>query len=83
MSPNWPGGGALIGAVIGGLVQGKEGALIGAVAGAGTGAIGAAATNKPPDILLPAESLVTFHLAAPITVAVNPVVPAGHFWLFS
>jgi hypothetical protein len=76
-------GGALIGAVVGALANGKKGALIGAAAGVGTGVIGAAATNKPLDIVLPAESLVTFHLAAPITVAVNPVEPAGHFWLFS
>jgi hypothetical protein len=79
------GGGAAIGAVIGALAHGGKGALIGAAAGAGAGAVGAAATNHPLDIVMPAESLVTFRLAGPVTVAVAP--PAApvhhHFWAFS
>jgi hypothetical protein len=77
------GGGALIGTVVGALAHGRKGALIGAVAGAGAGTVGAVATNKPLNIVLPAESLVTFHLSGPITVATNPTTPAGRFWLFS
>jgi hypothetical protein len=69
-------GGAVIGAVVGALVHGGKGALVGAAAGAGAGAVGAAATNRPLDVVMPAESLVTFHLAGPVTVAVNSVVPS-------
>jgi hypothetical protein len=72
------GGGAVIGAVIGALVHGGKGALVGAAAGAGAGAVGAAGTNHPVDIVMPAESLVTFHLAGPVTVAVAPLAPAHH-----
>jgi hypothetical protein len=77
------GGGALIGAVVGALVRGGKGALIGAAAGAGAGTVGAAATNKPLDIVLPAESLVTFHLGGAVTVAINPAAPVRRSWLFS
>jgi len=70
-------------AVVGALVHGGKGALVGAAAGAGAGAVGAAATNHPLDIVMPAESLVTFHLAGPVTVAVTPVVPVHHSWIFS
>jgi len=77
------GGGALIGAVVGALVHGGKGAAIGAVAGAGAGAVGAATTNHPLDVVLPAESLVTFHLAGPVTVAVIPAETSHHSWFFS
>jgi hypothetical protein len=77
------GGGAVIGAVIGAVVHGGKGALVGAAAGAGAGAVGAAATNHPLDIVMPAESLVTFHLSGPVTVAVAPVTPEHHSWFFS
>ncbi|MFZ0393638.1 MAG: BON domain-containing protein [Terracidiphilus sp.] len=59
-------GGALIGALIGGMAGGGGGAAIGAVAGGGAGTIASAATN--PDAWIPAEALVTFHLADPVTV---------------
>jgi hypothetical protein len=77
------GGGAAIGALVGALVHGGKGALVGAAAGAGAGAVGAAATNHPLDIVMPAESLVTFHLSGPVTVAVTPAVPVPHSWFFS
>jgi hypothetical protein len=63
-------GGALLGAVIGGIAGRGEGAAIGAGAGAAAGTAVSAATPGP-NVWIPAEALVTFHLQAPITV--NPV----------
>jgi len=77
------GGVAAIGAVIGVIAGGREGAAIGAAAGAGAGTVGAYATNKTVDIAIPAESLVTFHLAEPVTVTITPKAPARRSWLFS
>ena len=61
------GGGAGGGALIGGLAGGGKGALIGGLLGAGAGTAGAAFTGNK-DVTVPAESVVTFRLAAPITV---------------
>lgn len=61
------GGGAGGGALIGGLVGGGKGALIGAAAGAGAGTAGAAYTGGK-EIVLPAESALSFKLAEPLTV---------------
>ena len=61
------GGGAGGGALIGGLAGGGKGALIGGLLGAGAGTAGAAFTGNK-DITVPAESVVTFKLAEPITV---------------
>jgi len=55
------GGGAALGALIGGLAGGGKGAAIGAGAGAGAGAGGSAFTGNK-EIVLPAESDVTFEL---------------------
>ena len=77
------GAGAVIGVLIGAAAHGGKGAAIGAAAGAGAGAVGAVATNKTRDIVLPAESLVTFHLGEPVTVAIKPASPARHAWIFS
>jgi len=55
------GGGAGLGALIGGIAGGGKGALIGAGAGAGAGTAGAAATGKK-EIALSAESLLSFPL---------------------
>ena len=63
-------GGALIGALIGGAAGGGSGAAIGAVAGGGIGTAASAAAPAA-GAWIPAEALVTFHLAEPITV--NPV----------
>lgn len=63
-------GGALLGAIIGGAVGRGEGAAIGAGAGAAAGTAASAATPGPR-AWIPAEALVTFHLAVPVTV--NPV----------
>jgi len=63
-------GGALLGAVIGGIAGRGEGAAIGAGAGAAAGTVASAATPGP-NVWIPAEALVAFHLKAPVTV--NPV----------
>jgi hypothetical protein len=56
------GGGAGLGALIGGLAGGGKGAAIGALAGAGAGTGGAAFTGNK-DITIPAESALSFTLA--------------------
>jgi len=61
------GGGSGAGALIGGLAGGGAGALIGAGAGAAAGTAGAYATGKK-DVLLPAETLLTFRLEAPVKI---------------
>lgn len=61
------GGGAGLGALIGGLAGGGKGAAIGALAGAGAGTAGAAYTGNK-DVVIPAESVISFHLTAPVTV---------------
>jgi hypothetical protein len=61
------GGGAAGGAVIGALAGGGKGAAIGALVGAGAGTAGAAFTGNR-DITLPAESALSFQLAAPVTL---------------
>ena len=61
------GGGAGGGALIGGLAGGGKGALIGAALGGGAGTAGAAYTGEK-EIVLPAESALTFTLTEPVTV---------------
>jgi hypothetical protein len=60
-------GGAILGAIIGGAIGGGTGAAVGAVAGGGTGAAASAASSGP-NAWIPAEALVSFHLAVPVTV---------------
>lgn len=60
-------GGALIGAIIGGAIGRGTGAAVGAVAGGGAGAAASAASSGP-GVWIPAEALVSFHLATPVTV---------------
>jgi hypothetical protein len=59
------GGGAALGGLIGGLAGGGKGAAIGLAAGAGAGAGGAVLTGNK-DIVLPAESAVSFQLSQPL-----------------
>jgi hypothetical protein len=66
-SAEFIGGGGGGGALIGGLAGGGKGALIGGLLGAGAGTAGAVFTGNK-DITVPAESVVTFKLAEPITV---------------
>jgi hypothetical protein len=61
------GGGTALGAIIGGLAGGGKGAAIGAVAGGGAGAGGAAFTGNK-EIVLPAESALSFRLKSPLEV---------------
>lgn len=61
------GGGAGLGALIGGLAGGGKGALIGGLVGGGGGAAGSAFTGNK-DLVLPAESVVTFDLERSLTV---------------
>jgi hypothetical protein len=61
------GGGAALGALIGGLAGGGKGAAIGAGAGLGAGGAGAAFTGNK-DIVLPAESALSFTLSQPVEV---------------
>src|SRR5262249_20984754 len=59
------GRGGAAGALIGGLAGGGKGALIGAIVGAGAGAGGAAFTGKA-DVVVPAESGLSFKLLQPL-----------------
>jgi len=61
------GGGAAVGALIGGLAGGGKGAGIGALAGGGAGTGGAAFTGNK-NIVLPAESALSFTLAEPLEI---------------
>jgi hypothetical protein len=61
------GGGAGLGAIIGGVAGGGVGALIGSSVGAGAGTAGAAFTGKK-DIRVPAETILSFRLARPVTI---------------
>ncbi|HTC94460.1 MAG TPA: hypothetical protein VK699_13560 [Terriglobales bacterium] len=61
------GGGAGLGALIGGLAGGGKGALIGAGAGAAAGTAGTAFTDNK-DIVLNSEQAVTFRLLKPLEV---------------
>jgi hypothetical protein len=61
------GGGAGLGALIGGLAGGGKGAAIGAIAGAGAGGAGSAFTGNK-DIVIPAESALSFKLLQPVEI---------------
>ena len=61
------GGGAGVGALIGGLAGGGKGAVIGAAVGAGAGT-GVQAATKGQQIRLPSETVLEFHLTAPLAV---------------
>jgi len=65
------GGGGAGGALIGGLAGGGKGALIGALIGAGAGTAGAAFTGKN-DIVLSAETPLTFRLRQPVEIKSHP-----------
>lgn len=60
------GGGAALGGIIGGLAGGGKGAVIGLLAGGGAGTAGAAFTGNK-EIVLPAESALSFTLSQQLT----------------
>ncbi len=60
------GGGAGLGALIGGLAGGGKGALIGGLAGGGAGTAAGAYTGSR-DVVIPAESRITFRLTQSVT----------------
>jgi hypothetical protein len=66
-SAGFIGGGAGAGALIGALAGGGKGAAIGAAAGAGAGTAGAAFTGNK-EIVLPAETLLSFKLKQSVEV---------------
>jgi hypothetical protein len=61
------GGGAGLGAIIGGVAGGGKGALVGGLLGGGGGAAGSALTGNK-DIVLPAETVLTFTLRNKVTI---------------
>ncbi|MGC1781579.1 MAG: BON domain-containing protein [Acidobacteriaceae bacterium] len=61
------GGGAGFGAILGGIAGGGKGAAIGLLAGGGAGAAGSAFTGNK-DIVLPAETVLTFDLQRSVTI---------------
>jgi hypothetical protein len=66
-SAGFIGGGAGLGALIGGLAGGGKGAAIGALAGGGAGTAGTAFTGNK-QIVIPAESVLTFRLDQPVRI---------------
>ena len=67
------GGGAALGAIIGGIAGGGKGAAIGATVGAGAGT-GVSAATKGQQIKVPSETVLTFRLQRPVTVAATSSV---------
>ena len=65
------GGGAGGGAIIGALAGGGKGAAIGGLIGAAAGTAGAALTGKR-DIVIPAETVLTFKLVEPLEIKHRP-----------
>jgi len=65
------GGGAGGGAIIGALAGGGKGAAIGGLIGAAAGTAGAGLTGKR-DIVLPAETVLTFKLVEPLEIRHRP-----------
>ena len=65
------GGGAGLGAIIGGIAGGGKGALIGGLAGGGAGTAGSAFTGNK-QIVLPTETLLIFRLQQPVRISTEP-----------
>jgi hypothetical protein len=61
------GGGGIVGALVGGIAGHGKGALIGGVVGGGAGTAGSAFTGNK-EIVLPAETVLTFHLNHPVHI---------------
>jgi hypothetical protein len=69
------GGGAALGAIIGGLAGGGKGAAIGGLAGAAAGT-GVNAVTKGEQTVIPSETLINFQLQSPVTLTVT-IPPPG------
>lgn len=67
-SAEFIGGGAGLGALVGGLAGGGKGALIGGLVGGGAGTAGAGLTGKK-NIYIPAETTLTFRLSSPVHIS--------------
>jgi hypothetical protein len=67
-SAKFIGGGAGLGALIGGIAGGGKGALVGGLVGGGAGTAGAGLTGKQ-NILIPAETTLTFRLRRAVQVS--------------
>lgn len=65
------GGGAVLGAIIGGLAGGGKGAAIGTLAGGAAGT-GVNAVTRGEQVVIPSETVINFQLKSPITVTVGP-----------
>ncbi len=61
------GGGAVMGSIVGGAFGGGPAALLGGLLG-GLGGAGISSLSSGPRIIIPAESVLTFYLNAPLTV---------------
>lgn len=70
-SAGFIGGGAGLGALIGGIAGGGKGAAIGALAGGGAGTAGSAFSGNK-QIVLPAETLLTFRLEHSVHITEQP-----------
>ncbi len=66
-SGKYMGGGAALGAIIGAIAGGGKGAAIGAASGAGAGAATQILTRG--SVKVPAETLLTFKLDAPLRLS--------------
>jgi hypothetical protein len=66
----WIGGGSGTGALIGGLAGGPVGLAVGAGSGAAAGLAGAVITGRK-QVAIPAETLLSFRLRAPVNVPVS------------
>jgi hypothetical protein len=64
-------GGAAGGAIIGGIAGGGKGAAIGSIVGGGAGVAGSAMTGNKP-LTIPAETVLQFKLAQPVTLTSHP-----------
>jgi len=69
-TPEYIGGGAIIGTIVGALTGGGKGAAIGAAGGAAAGA-GAAYLTKGHEVRVPAGAVMTFRLNEPLAVDVG------------
>jgi hypothetical protein len=65
------GGGAAVGAILGGILGGGRGAAIGSVAGGGVGA-GANTVTRGQQVQIPSETVVRFKLSDAIIVRITP-----------